>query len=70
MDLLAEKLGLDPAEFRRKNFFKLGEENLLSMANDNNASEETMDRVLKWLEEDEEKYQVKPPWRKGLGDCG
>lgn len=67
MDILAEKLGMDPAEFRRKNFFKQGEENLLGMVTDNIAVEQTMDNVSRWLKKDEEKHQVKGPWKKGTG---
>ncbi|MBM2832822.1 MAG: coxL, partial [Dehalococcoidia bacterium] len=67
MDILAEKLGMDAAEFRRKNLFKQGDENILGMINDNMAAQETLDKVLAWLKKDEEKYQVKAPWRKGVG---
>jgi CO/xanthine dehydrogenase Mo-binding subunit len=66
MNMAAEKLGLDPAELRRKNLLKEGEPQLTGEITHSNAVEECMDKVTKAINL-REKSPSKGPWRMGKG---
>jgi CO/xanthine dehydrogenase Mo-binding subunit len=54
MDIIAEKLGIDPVEIRRKNSRSIGVERCL-------------DKVSKWIGWDEKPVDEKASWKKGKG---
>jgi CO/xanthine dehydrogenase Mo-binding subunit len=66
INMAAEKLGLDPAQLRRKNLLKEGEPQLTGEITHSNALEECMDKVTKAINL-REKSPPKGPWRMGKG---
>jgi CO/xanthine dehydrogenase Mo-binding subunit len=67
MDLVAEKLGLDPAEMRRKNVLKEGEINALGEPVTNIQVEDSLNKVLDSMEWEKRERKEEGPWRKGKG---
>ncbi len=67
MDLIAERLGIDPVEIRRKNVLKEGEENAIGETTYNIQIEDSMNKVLEWIQWDKEPQVEEGPWRKGKG---
>jgi CO/xanthine dehydrogenase Mo-binding subunit len=66
MNMAAEKLGLDPAELRRRNLLREGEPQLTGEITHSNAVGECMDKVAKAINL-REKSPPKGPWRIGKG---
>ena len=66
MNMAAEKLGLDPAELRRRNLLKEGEPQLTGEITHSNAVRECMDKVSEAIKL-HEKSPSKGPWRMGKG---
>jgi CO/xanthine dehydrogenase Mo-binding subunit len=66
MNIAAEKLGLDPAELRRRNLLKEGEPQLTGEITHSNAVGECMDKVVEAIKL-HEKSPSKGPWRMGKG---
>lgn len=50
MDIIAEKLGIDPVDFRKRNLIKEGEENLRGEITHSIGAEECLDKVAEWIE--------------------
>jgi len=65
-DMAAEKLGLNPAELRRKNLLKEGEPQLNGEITHSNAVGECLDKVTKAINL-HEKSPYKGPWHWGKG---
>jgi len=66
MNMAAEKLGLDPADLRRRNLLKEGEPQLTGEITHSNAVRECMDKVSEAIKL-HEKSPSKGPWRMGKG---
>jgi CO/xanthine dehydrogenase Mo-binding subunit len=66
MNMAAERLGLDPAELRRKNLLREGEPQLTGEITHSNAVEECMDKVTQAINL-HEKSPSEGPWRMGKG---
>jgi len=66
MDMLAEKLGIDPIEIRRKNILREGEPNVTGEITHSIGSEGCLDKIVHWLKL-EEKPQAEGVWKKGKG---
>lgn len=49
MDIIAEKLGMDPVELRKKNIIREGEENLRGEITHSIGAEECLDKVAEWI---------------------
>lgn len=66
MNMLAEKLGIDPVEIRKKNFLREGETNLIGEKVHSIGAVQCIDDVVKFIKPD-----VKPKdegvWRRGKG---
>jgi carbon-monoxide dehydrogenase large subunit len=67
MDIIAEKLGMDPVDIRKKNLLKEGEENCLGQRIHSIGAEECLDKVATWLGKSTEKKPDTGPWRTGKG---
>ncbi len=67
MDLIAEKLGIDPLEFRRKNVLKEGEENGIGEITRNIQLENSMGKVAKELKWGKKSKDQSGPWKRGKG---
>ncbi|MFC1860862.1 xanthine dehydrogenase family protein molybdopterin-binding subunit [Chloroflexota bacterium] len=50
MDIIAEKLAMDPVELRKKNLIKEGEENLRGEVTHSIGAEECLDKAAEWIE--------------------
>ena len=66
MDMLAEKLGIDPVEIRRKNILREGEPNITGEITHSIGSEGCLAKVIDWLKP-AEKPKSEGVWRKGKG---
>ncbi|MFB3884830.1 MAG: xanthine dehydrogenase family protein molybdopterin-binding subunit [Thermodesulfobacteriota bacterium] len=66
LNIAAEKLGLDPAELRRRNLLKEGEPQLTGEITHSNAVGECMDKVAGAIRL-QEKSPSEGPWRMGKG---
>lgn len=68
MDIVAEKLGMDPVEFRRRNLLKEGDINVSGEVTHSYGARECLEKVV-----EEIRYYEKPsqppsgPWRRGKG---
>lgn len=67
MDMIAEELGIDPVEIRRKNLLKEGEEDACGMLTHSIGARECLDAVAKWIEGGEESPTEEGPWKRGKG---
>ncbi len=67
MDMIAEKLGMDAAELRRKNILKEGEINAVGEVVHSIGLRECLDKVTDLIEWDKKPKQEKGPWRRGRG---
>ena len=67
MDILAEKLGIDPVEIRKRNLLKEGERNCLGQVTHSIGAEECLNKVKEWLEWDKPPEIEVGPWRRGKG---
>lgn len=66
MDMMAEKLGIDPAEIRRRNILKEGEANVTGEITHSIGVEECLDNVVDFIRLGN-KFQFEYPWRIGKG---
>ena len=67
MDIIAEKLGIDPIEIRKKNLLKEGERHPLGEIVHSIGAEECMNRVTEWLKQDKSPEVEGTLWRRGKG---
>ena len=67
MDILARKLGLDPAEFRERNFLKEGEPNVHGELVHSFGAGECQQAVMKAIDWDKKPPEASYPWKKGRG---
>ncbi len=66
MDIIAEKLGIDPLELRRKNILNEGEQNGLGEVVESIGARECLDKIAEWIKWDE-KPEADGTWIKGKG---
>lgn len=66
MDILAEKLGIDPVEFRMKNILKEGEANITGEITHSIGARECLSKVAEFIKPEEEP-EGDGPWRRGKG---
>ncbi|MFC1970801.1 xanthine dehydrogenase family protein molybdopterin-binding subunit [Chloroflexota bacterium] len=66
-DLIAEKLGISPVEFRRNNVVKEGDINNAGWPVSNIQIEDSINKVLDWIEWDKGPQAAEGSWEKGLG---
>jgi CO/xanthine dehydrogenase Mo-binding subunit len=67
MDMLAEELGMDAVEFRKKNLLKEGDYNANGEIVHSIGSRECLEKVSEALEWDKPCVQEEGPWRRGKG---
>jgi carbon-monoxide dehydrogenase large subunit len=67
MDIIAEKLGMNPVELRKKNIIKEGEENIRGEITHSIGAEECLDRVAKWIRWNKPSGESTGSLRKGKG---
>lgn len=67
MDIIAEKLGIDPIEIRKKNILREGDRDVLGQITYSIGVEECLDKVAEWIEWSKKPAQKEGPWRKGKG---
>ncbi len=67
MDMIAEKLGLDPVEIRKKNLLQEGEENICGMVTHSMGARECLDKVVEWIEWGKESPIEEGPWKRAKG---
>ena len=67
MDIIAEKLGIDPIEIRKKNFLKEGEKNCLGQTTHSIGAEECLNKVAEWIEWGKKGKLSEGPWKVGKG---
>lgn len=67
MDMLAEKLGMDAVELRKKNLLKEGDTNANGEIVHSIGALECLDKVAETLEFDKPSAPAEGPWRKGKG---
>ncbi len=67
MDMIAEELGLDPVEIRKKNLLKEGDINGNGEIVHSTAAEECLEKVAEYLELDKKPKNEEGPWRRGKG---
>lgn len=66
MDIIAEKLGIDPVEFRRKNILREGEANVTGEITHSIGAAGCLDKVAEWIKLDE-RPEADGVWRRGKG---
>lgn len=66
MDMLAEKLEIDPVEIRRKNILKEGEANVTGEITHSIGSEKCLSKIADWIKI-EERPEPDGVWRRGKG---
>jgi len=67
MDEIAEKLGMDPVELRRKNVLHEGDRDVQGEITHSIGAEESLDKVASLIEWDKKPEQEPGPWRKAKG---
>ncbi|HUT69871.1 MAG TPA: xanthine dehydrogenase family protein molybdopterin-binding subunit [Desulfatiglandales bacterium] len=68
MDMLAEKLGIDKFEIRRKNILKEGEPNITGELTHSIGAEKCLGKIADWVSTKERQGQGSDgPWRRGIG---
>lgn len=67
LDMIAEKLGLDPVEIRKKNLLKEGDINGNGEIVHSIAAEECLEKVAQYLEWGKKPKNEEGPWRRGKG---
>ncbi len=67
MDIIAEKLGIDPVEIRKKNILNEGERDASGMIINSIGVRECLDKVASWIEWDKKSEEQRGPWKKGKG---
>lgn len=67
MDMIAEKLGIDPLEMRRKNILREGDEDATSSITYNIGARECLDKVAEFIEWGKKPQADSSPWKRGKG---
>ncbi len=67
MNMIAEKLGMDPVEMRRKNLLQEGAIDSCGMVTHSIGARECLDQVSEWLGAEGTASQEKGAWRMGKG---
>jgi CO/xanthine dehydrogenase Mo-binding subunit len=67
MDMIAEELGIDPLEIRRRNILKEGEEDVCGMKTHSIGARECLEKVAEWIDWDKESPKEEGPWKRGKG---
>jgi len=67
MDIIAEKLGMNPIEIRKKNLLKEGEKNCLGQTTHSIGAEECLNKVAEWVEWGKKGEFIEGPWKTGKG---
>lgn len=67
MDMLAERLGLDPIRIRKINLLKEGEEDVCGMVTHSIGAGECLDSVSEWIGWNKKSPVGEGPWKKGKG---
>lgn len=67
MDTVAEKLGIDPVEIRRKNLLRDGDRDACGQPAVAVGVGNCLDRVAEWIGWDEKPVHEEGPWKKGKG---
>jgi CO/xanthine dehydrogenase Mo-binding subunit len=67
MDIIAERLGIDPVEIRKKNLLREGEEDVCGMITHSIGARECLDKVTEWIKWGKESPVKEGPWRIGKG---
>ena len=67
MDILAERLGLDPVEIRRRNLLREGDRDVCGQTTVAIGIGNCLDRVAEWIEWDAKPVEEEGPWKKGKG---
>jgi CO/xanthine dehydrogenase Mo-binding subunit len=67
MDMLAEKLGIDPVEIRRKNLLREGDRDVCGQRAIAVGVGSCLDRVAEWIGWGEKPVQEEGEWKKGKG---
>lgn len=67
MNIIAEKLGIDPVELRKRNILREGDVNVQGQVTHSIGAEECLDRVVEWLEQDKPLELGAGHWKTGKG---
>ncbi|MFC1968737.1 xanthine dehydrogenase family protein molybdopterin-binding subunit, partial [Chloroflexota bacterium] len=67
MDMIAERLGIDPVEIRRRNLLKEGDEMATGMITYNIGAEDCLDKVAKWIGWGEKPLEEAGEWERAKG---
>lgn len=67
MDMLAEKLSIDPVEIRKINLLKEGDEDVCGMITHSIGARECLDKVTEWIRWDEKSISEEGHWKRGKG---
>ena len=67
LDMIAERLSIDPVEIRRKNVLREGDENVTGGITYNIGARECLDKVAEFLKWDKKPQVDAGPWKKGKG---
>jgi CO/xanthine dehydrogenase Mo-binding subunit len=67
MDMIAQELGIDPLEIRRRNLLKEGEEDVCGMKTHSIGARECLEKVAEWIEWGKEPLKEEGPWKRGKG---
>ncbi len=67
MDIIAEKLGIDPVELRKRNILNEGEKNVIGETTHSIGVRECLDKVAESIEWGKPSEKDAGPWRRGKG---
>ncbi len=67
MDMIAQELGIDPLEIRKRNLLKEGEEDVCGMKTHSIGAKECLEKVAEWIEWDRKPLEEEGPWKRGKG---
>jgi CO/xanthine dehydrogenase Mo-binding subunit len=67
MDIIAEKLGIDPAELRKKNVLNEGDKDVSGMVTHSIGVRECLDEAVRWIGWNEKPAAEQGPWKRGKG---
>ena len=67
MDIIAEKLGIDPVEIRKKNILNKGDRDVCGWVTNSIGVGECLDKVAGWIGWGEKPAQEEGSWRRGKG---
>jgi CO/xanthine dehydrogenase Mo-binding subunit len=67
MDIIAEKLGIDPVEMRQKNILNEGEKDVCGMSTSSIGARQCLEDVREWIRWGNQMPVEKGPWKRGRG---